>query len=93
MRILLLVLVFAFGACSHDWEQAERDAKKFAKKIPGSTGEVDCAHKDSDGDGYCSCTVFMEDGETVPIECGCEKWCFNCSEGCKRVEGIKIRGK
>lgn len=87
-----VAFVFVVGACGQDWQRAEKDAKTFADKLPNATGEVSCAKKDSDGDGYCSCTAFMEDGSGTPLECGCQRLCWNCAEGCKMVSPVKLRG-
>lgn len=75
MRTLVLLLsLILVPACytSYDWQEAERGAASFAAKIPGSTGQVECAHVDSDRDGYCSCTVFMGNGVAPQqLDCGC----------------------
>jgi len=93
----LMVAMVAMGllaGCDPDWERAERDAKEFAAKIPGATREVSCAKGDSDGDGYCSCTVFMDDGSLQNIDCGCEKYAlWNKKEGCKVVDAVKFQGE
>ena len=87
----ILFITVSFGGCQcQDAAEAERAAKEFAKKVPGATGDVSCAQTDSDDDGYCSCTVFRQDGSTLPINCGCEKYCFNCARGCKVVENVKF---
>jgi hypothetical protein len=83
MKNVIVALVFVLVGCSNDWQKAEQSASEYVKKMPGATGEVDCAHKDSDSDGYCSCSAFMKDGSIQPLECGCEKYCINCAEGCK----------
>lgn len=97
MRCLMLLglglAVFVMAGCSPEWQRAERDAKVFAQKIPGATGDVSCAKGDSDGDGYCSCTVFMEDGSMQNLDCGCEKYAlWNKKEGCKVVDAMKFQG-
>lgn len=62
----------------------EAVAKKFASKIPGSTGDVSCITLDSDSDGFVSCTVFMKTGAPTPIEC-MSPWTSRvyASVGCK----------
>ena len=62
----------------------ETTAKKFAAKIPGTTGDVDCILSDSDNDGYVSCTVFMKSGNPIAIEC-MSPWAsrLHASSGCK----------
>ncbi len=74
----------ALNACKeNDWQAAESSAKEFATKLPNATGDVSCAHKDTDGDGYCSCTAFLKDGSVQPLDCGCDIYCIRCAEGCK----------
>jgi len=86
---LVALLIFA-TSCDSDWQRAERDAKAFVVNIPGATGNVACAKADSDGDGYCSCTVFMEDGSMQNLDCGCEPFAvFDKTEGCKVVDAFK----
>ena len=75
--ILLLVLLFV--GC-HDYKGAEKAAGEYAKKLPGSTGEVSCMRVDSDGDGYVSCSAFMRDGPPVALECLVVWW---RESGCK----------
>lgn len=88
--ILVILFLSLLVACEDDWRQAEIDAREFTLNIPGSTGKVSCAKKDTDGDGYCSCSVFMSDGSITPIDCGCEKQCFHCTEGCKLQPSFKV---
>ena len=95
IELLIIVAIIGIGAaalggvflsgCGSDWQKAETAAKEFAGKVPGSTGQIQCAKKDTDRDGYCGCTVFMKDATPMAIDCGCEKFCFNCAEGCRMV--------
>lgn len=84
----LLVL----SQCQYDWRKAQKAAEQFASQVPGATGKASCTHTDSDGDGYCACTVFRKDGSVLRVDCGCEKYCLICTEGCKVVEGVKVQG-
>jgi hypothetical protein len=80
------------GCNMADHDKAVSAAKKYAKNVPDATGNVDCVAKDSDGDGYVSCTIFRKEGDPVAVECGAEKWCgCNCAEGCKAAQP-KIKG-
>jgi len=85
-KLMLIITALALAGCTDDWQRAEHDAKQFAAKIPGSTGDVSCAHKDTDGDHYVSCTIFINDGSVRTLDCGAERYCFNCAEGCKIVD-------
>jgi Tfp pilus assembly protein FimT len=81
--ILLVVAVAGMGSCAVDPDKAQEAADEFKQNIPGATNAV-CVATDSDGDGYCSCTVFRKEGmEPVALDCGCETMCLRCSEGCK----------
>lgn len=88
----VLAVLLAFTQCQYDWQRAEKAAKQFAAQVPGATGKAICTHTDSDDDGYCACSVFLEDGSVLRIDCGCEKYCVICAEGCKVVEGFKVQG-
>ena len=93
MKFAMVLLVALIVGCGSDWQRAERDAKEYASKLPGATGEVSCTKLDSDNDGYCACSVFMKDGKIVPIECGCERRCIWCTEGCKQINTLKYKGR
>lgn len=71
-------------------EEAQRAAEDFARHIPDATGTT-CTKTDTDGDGYCGCTVFVKNAPPVAIECGCEGWCIKCARGCKVVETVKFQ--
>jgi hypothetical protein len=90
--IFVVVAALALVACSKtDPAEAERAATEYAKKVKDSTGEVSCTQKDTDGDGYVTCTVFMVSGEDRSVECGAERFCLDCARGCKQVETVKYR--
>lgn len=90
MTKIATALLLCLTACSsyHDPMPA---AQAFAKHIPGSSG-VTCMDQDTDGDGYCSCTVFRSGLENnaqardpVGISCGCGRnsETMRMAEGCK----------
>lgn len=90
--IVGIVVIGGFsGGCADDWQRAEQDAKEFCKNIPGWEGNLQCAKKDSDNDGYCGCTCFLPTGERVKLDCGCERYSINNARGCKEIETIKMR--
>jgi hypothetical protein len=88
----LLFVCFLFGGCASDWRKAEASAREYASKVPNATGDVSCTRQDTDGDGYCGCTIFMKSGTERKVECGCEDFCLLCAEGCKPVDSVKIIG-
>lgn len=86
--VLVLFAIIGVG-CGPDWKSAEKYAAEFSKNIPGAR-KVSCVRKDTDDDGWCSCTVFGK--QLTAIECGCERFCiFNCASGCK-LTLPKIKG-
>lgn len=93
MKLGLLILILVAVGCGSDWQRAEKDAKEYASKVPHATGKVACTKQDTDGDGYCGCSVFMKNGDVLPIECGCKKYCLWCPEGCKQVDTYKMGGR
>jgi len=89
-----MALMMTLAACSRTKPgEAQRAAQQYMTHIKGATS-VNCSDTDSDGDGYCSCDVFLEDRPTpLQIQCGCENWCWsNCVRGCKYVESVKFSG-
>ena len=85
MKKILIILVLLLSACDRtDHEAANRAAQEYMTHIPHATS-VECADQDTDGDGYVTCTVFRGDLEPMPIQCGSEKYCYNCARGCKYV--------
>jgi hypothetical protein len=73
-----------------DFQRAERDAHAYAAKASIAVKAVACMRKDSDGDGYCRCTLFGKDGARILLDCGCEVMCWpDCAQGCAEVFVIK----
>lgn len=87
---ILAAVVFSRTCDTSKPEEAQRAADDFARHVPGATGAT-CTQTDTDGDGYCGCTVFVKDAPPVAIECGCEGWCIKCARGCKVVETVKFQ--
>lgn len=86
----LLIGVLIASCANTDPAAATSGAAEYVKHIPNATG-VECAQTDSDGDGYCSCTVFRGAEEPMQIQCGCERICvWNCARGCKYVPNLKL---
>ena len=49
---------------------AEKEAGKWAEELGMEYKHVTCVSKDTDGDGYVSCTFLMTDGATTKdVEC------------------------
>lgn len=84
--IAAAIIIGSIGGCEADWERAEKSAAEYAKKLPGATGEVSCMKKDTDNDGYCRCTIFRQKKDPLHVECGCEHFCFICTDGCSGIK-------
>ncbi len=90
--VFVFLALWALSSCkkSSDSEAAQRSADEFAAGISAKARAM-CTTADSDGDGYCSCTVLEVDRDPLQILCGCEP---DYSEGCghtKPVRGCKVR--
>jgi len=88
-------IVFLFFGGRADWQKAEKAARAYADQAGIQTTAVQCMHKDSDGDGYCRCTLFAKDTSRVLVDCGCERYCLECAEGCAEVsilKGVEAKG-
>ncbi len=55
---------------SQSMKQVESEAADFARRMsPDHVRGVACVNRDSDSDGYVSCTVFRDDAPPLAIEC------------------------
>lgn len=93
--LILAVTLSMFTACNKtDAAAAEKSAAEYAQKVKGATGDISCTQKDSDGDGYVTCTIFMAEGEDRSVECGAQARCWfgDCARGCKIVDTVKFTG-
>lgn len=88
-----MVMVMVIGAgmgitkCASSQSTAEEEARVYAQKMGMKIKGVSCMNRDTDSDGYVSCTlnvVDKDDRETsIPIECAA-RWTYN-NEGCKEA--------
>lgn len=101
-ELLIIVGILAIAAifvgnlatrCSDNGSTAEDEARKYAKSLGIDLKGVSCTERDSDGDGYVSCSIsHNENGKTeiMPVECAV-KWGMN--SGCKAQKiGVQRRG-
>ena len=83
MAIGLLLVVLSLVGCEDAEQRAQRmalttdSARRFAQGFEGVRG-VECSPRDSDHDGYVTCTVFLENNDFRNIEC--------TTDGCKMKE-------
>lgn len=47
-------------------DHAEQEARAHASKLGWKVSGIACTGRDTDGDGYISCTVALEDGSRPP---------------------------
>ncbi len=77
-------------------EEVERsaidNAVSWCKDMTISCLGASCSGKDSDLDGYTSCTVSTSSGERIPLECGYTKqYAFaGQNTGCKEVKTYTV---
>jgi len=77
------IVLTAAGGCQGHKTEAEADARTFAASMGIKVKGVNCVDRDTDGDGYVSCTVSEEvDGKTRmhAVECA-SGWTWN--SGCR----------
>lgn len=87
MKKTMLFLLITIVASCRGVGEAENSAKSFAdRRFEGNKG-VECMTRDTDGDGYVSCTVFMPN-DAIAIECATENHALGChSTGCRMAMG------
>lgn len=81
--IVLSALLMGVGSCQSNKTDAEAEATSFAQSMGIKVKAVNCVDRDSDGDGYVSCTVSEEvNGATKlhAVECA-SGWSWN--SGCR----------
>lgn len=67
--------------------EAKNSAKSFASRNFKNHTGVECMSRDSDGDGYASCTIFLPN-DAIAIECATEKLTTGCGNtGCRIATG------
>ena len=82
--VALIVLGFMFRSCASSRSTAEGEARAYAKSMDLNIQGVSCMNRDTNGDGYVSCSlsVLEKNGvKVIPIECA-TRWSFN-NDGCK----------
>ncbi len=85
---IFLAIAFLLPACistpAEVKTSATSEAKMFASEMGYDIKGVSCSGRDSDRDGYTSCTIAMSDGTSKAIECSYfVKAAFLQNTGCK----------
>jgi prepilin-type N-terminal cleavage/methylation domain-containing protein len=86
---------FAFRGCASSKGTAEEEARAYAQSMGMKIEGVSCMNRDTDGDGYVSCSLSVvgQDGKKTiePLECAA-RWSWN-NDGCKvPVMRVQRRG-
>lgn len=77
------LLLLALTSCVTT-DEAVSSARRFATDLGYEVRGVSCSGRDSDGDGYMSCSVrVIGDGPPLELQCGVS--------GCKQVQSVKVR--
>lgn len=88
---IAVVILMLTGASCGEWrgtgEHAEGAARTHAKKLDWKVKGIACAGVDTDGDGYISCTLVLEDGSERSLECASGG--MGIASGCKTAPLIK----
>lgn len=97
--VLLATVAFGGLVAGGSYMAGKGDAEAFAREWstrfrPGS--DVECQGRDTDSNGYVTCTVsYEQDGRTEvePIECGVNRWYHGLDvTGCNPLVYIPARG-
>jgi len=73
LTLLALPVLLTLTACPNmtgaHKSVAEQEAKDWAAELKLEVDAVTCREKDTDGDGYVSCTIKTKDGKLLEREC------------------------
>jgi prepilin-type N-terminal cleavage/methylation domain-containing protein len=81
--VLVLIGWFTFRGCTSNEGSAEEEARKYGMQLGLEVKGVSCTNRDTDGDGYVSCSIsHNENGKLsiMPVECAVK---FGMNSGCK----------
>jgi hypothetical protein len=72
---------------------AKVNASNFADNMGWSATAIQCSGRDSDHDGYTSCTIGLEGGATKSINCGYKLnfALLGQNEECKMQNGVTLQ--
>lgn len=79
-----VVIGFIFHSCAGSQSTAEDEARKYGTSLSLDVKGVSCTNRDTDGDGYVSCSISYTDNgklSIMPVECA-SRWTIN-NDGCK----------
>lgn len=89
MKLRSIIIPFlVFTGCYENVDNLTKDATSFCIDLGYKVKGVSCANKDTDSDGYVSCTVNLIDNpEPIAIECR-SRW--KLGSGC-RMQKLSLR--
>lgn len=71
--LVVVAALFTLTACPNltgaHKSVAEEEAREWATELNLEVDAVTCREKDTDGDGYVSCTIKTKDGKLLEREC------------------------
>jgi prepilin-type N-terminal cleavage/methylation domain-containing protein len=83
--VAAILIGLVFHGCSSSRGTAEDEAKAYAASMGIQIYGVSCMNRDTDGDGYVSCSLSVKDKNgnptVTPIECA-SRWQI-ANDGCK----------
>lgn len=77
---IIIVFIFAMGVLFYFWPNflAVQGMNTWVSKVPtGDAQPVKCMMRDTNSDGYISCTVLLNN-DVVPLECGVSVFNIGC---------------
>jgi hypothetical protein len=92
VSLLIVMIAFTFGAAAQkgNGDQAVKAANAFGAHLSGFKS-AECMNVDTNDDGYCSCTLFLDDNQTKSLECGCGQ-VLHTDEGSGCRTWLKVDG-
>ncbi|HEY8097320.1 MAG TPA: prepilin-type N-terminal cleavage/methylation domain-containing protein [Methylobacter sp.] len=78
--IFIVILAHIGFGLTASGDEAAAEAKQFANQLHIDNTGISCADRDTDGDGYVSCTIAAKDGRLIPILCAIN---ISMNSGCK----------
>lgn len=78
--VIVIVFIFAMGILFYFWPNflAEQGMNTWVSKVPsGEAKAVKCMMRDTNNDGYISCTALLNK-QVIPLECGVSVFNIGC---------------
>lgn len=83
--VLIFVVLWLMGCTYKPQAEVEAEARAFGKAIGWDIAGASCSGRDSDGDGYVTCSIGVREGDKIRAErLECAIW-EGSRDGCKQV--------